>query len=79
MAGKKVKKLESQNKSCTICGETFPMTEFSYGNRDQRSYCKEDNREDHRVRNLAKKEGKDPKEAARKFREMMHQRKKGMH
>jgi hypothetical protein len=27
-------------KACSICGESFPSSEFSYGNKDNRSYCK---------------------------------------
>ena len=27
-------------KQCSICGEHFPPSEFSYGNRDDRSYCR---------------------------------------
>ena len=31
---------EPLQKSCSICGVSFPMAEFSYGNREDRSYCK---------------------------------------
>ena len=27
-------------KSCSICGKSYPVTEFSYGNRENRSYCR---------------------------------------
>jgi|JI8StandDraft_1071087.scaffolds.fasta_scaffold568927_1 hypothetical protein len=27
-------------KACSICGQVFPLNEFSYGNRENRSYCK---------------------------------------
>lgn len=27
-------------KSCSICGRSFPLGEFSYGGRDRRSYCR---------------------------------------
>jgi hypothetical protein len=27
-------------KPCSICGRQFPASEFSYGNRDNRSYCR---------------------------------------
>jgi len=33
-------------KRCSICGETYPIAEFSYGNRDNRSYCRVCNREE---------------------------------
>jgi len=28
-------------KACSICGKSFPLSEFSYGNREGRSYCKQ--------------------------------------
>lgn len=28
------------HKSCSICSESYPATEFSYGNKDNRSYCR---------------------------------------
>ena len=28
------------HKSCSICGKSYPRSEFSYGNREDRSYCK---------------------------------------
>ncbi|CAM3596584.1 hypothetical protein POHY109586_15440 [Polaromonas hydrogenivorans] len=31
---------ELSRKTCSICGVSFPMGEFSYGNKDNRSYCK---------------------------------------
>jgi hypothetical protein len=31
---------ESSRKACSICGKSFPLSEFSYGNREGRSYCK---------------------------------------
>ena len=27
------------SKSCSICGTTYPEANFSYGNRENRSYC----------------------------------------
>lgn len=27
-------------KACSICGKTFPISEFSYGKKDNRSYCR---------------------------------------
>jgi len=51
-------------KTCSICGKWFNNSEFSYGNRDNRSYCKQCNKEE----KLAYKGGK---EAARQYREIM--------
>lgn len=31
---------------CSICGNRFPASEFSYGRRDDRSYCRKCNREE---------------------------------
>ena len=31
---------EISRKACSICGKSLPLTEFSYGNRECRSYCK---------------------------------------
>ena len=31
---------DSGFKVCSICGTSFPLDEFTYGNRDNRSYCK---------------------------------------
>jgi hypothetical protein len=31
---------DSSNKACSICGVTYHASEFSYGNRTNRSYCK---------------------------------------
>jgi len=30
----------TRRKSCSVCGVTFPIEEFTYGNRENRSYCK---------------------------------------
>jgi hypothetical protein len=30
---------EPSRKACSICGKSFPLSEFSYGNREGRSYC----------------------------------------
>ena len=27
-------------KSCAICGKTFPLAEFTYGNKENNSYCR---------------------------------------
>ena len=32
--------MSETQKSCSICGKSFPRTEFSYGNREDRSYCR---------------------------------------
>jgi hypothetical protein len=53
------------DKPCAICGVTYPMTEFSYGNRDNRSYC----RSCDRAEKAAYRKG--GTEAARKYREEM--------
>ena len=31
---------DQSEKSCSICGVSFPLYEFSYGNKDNRSYCR---------------------------------------
>lgn len=33
-------------KACSICGREYPHSEFTYGNRENRSYCKQCNREE---------------------------------
>jgi hypothetical protein len=30
---------DTSQKACSICGKTYPAQEFSYGNKDNRSYC----------------------------------------
>jgi hypothetical protein len=30
---------DTSQKACSICGKTYPTQEFSYGNKDNRSYC----------------------------------------
>ena len=52
-------------KSCSICGASFPLKEFSYGNRDNRSYCQRCSKAE---RAAYVKGGR---EAARAFREAM--------
>ena len=32
--------LHAPQKACSICGVSYALTEFSYGNRDGRSYCR---------------------------------------
>lgn len=55
----------SCRKSCSICGVSFPLAEFSYGNREGRSYCKSCNKAE------KKAYAQGGVEAARKFREEM--------
>ena len=31
---------DSSQKACSICGTSYPTAEFSYGNKDNRSYCR---------------------------------------
>lgn len=56
------------NKNCSICDGSFPNEHFHYGGKE-RSYCRTCDRDDKRIRYLAIKEGRDPNEAARAFRE----------
>jgi hypothetical protein len=58
-------------RACSICGKTFPAAEFSYGNKENRSYC--------RACDKAEKSAYSAggKEAARQFRE--EQRAKWQH
>jgi len=30
----------TRRKACSVCGVIFPIEEFTYGNRENRSYCK---------------------------------------
>lgn len=39
-------KSSADNKLCSICGKRFPAAEFSYGRRDNRSYCQKCNKEE---------------------------------
>jgi len=50
-------------KSCSVCGVSFPIEEFTYGNRENRSYCKPCNRA------ISQAEAKGGTEAARAYRE----------
>ena len=56
--------MPAAKKSCSICGKSFPVAEFSYGNRDDRSYC----RGCDKAEKAAYATG--GKEAARQFREV---------
>lgn len=57
-------------KSCAICRFDFPIEHFHYYGR-KNAYCPTCNREDHRVRNEARKQGKDPIEAVRAWRDSL--------
>jgi hypothetical protein len=72
MAGVSQKNVTILNngKACSICGERYPSTEFEYGNREGRSYCKQCNKEERAAYSLG---GAD---AARKYREDMRSRSK---
>jgi len=45
-----MKRTMSENSSidrqCSICGLIFPVAEFAYGRRDNRSYCRKCDREE---------------------------------
>ena len=55
-------------KTCSICGKSLPMESFSYGNRENRSYCRSCNQQDRAAYS------KGGSEAARAFREEMRSR-----
>lgn len=57
------------NRTCSMCDGIFPSEHFHYGRRPNRSYCQVCNRGDKRARNEALKEGRDPIEAARAYKE----------
>ena len=50
-------------KACSICGKSYLVAEFSYGNRDNRSYCRACNKAEIAAYSAG------GKEAARRFRE----------
>jgi ribosomal protein S27AE len=58
----------TSHKACSICGKSYLLAEFSYGNREMRSYC----------RSCSKLEkaayAKGGTEAARQFRESQRAR-----
>jgi len=54
---------EEGGKSCSICGDWFPASEFHYGGKTKQSYCRTCNRE------VSAAYAKGGKEAARAFRE----------
>lgn len=61
---------ESSRKTCSICGVSYPAIQFSYGNRDGRSYCKSCDKGE----KAAYAQG--GTEAARKFREETRSKRK---
>ena len=56
---------EQTEKLCSICGKLFDIAEFDYGNRTNRSYCRECNRTEKAAYAAGGKEG------AAKFRDEM--------
>jgi hypothetical protein len=42
----KQQKSSTDYKQCSICGKRFPVAEFAYGRRDNRSYCQKCNKEE---------------------------------
>ena len=60
--------MNNSQKSCSICGKSFPMNEFSYGNRENRSYCSSCDKAEKAAYSAG------GKEAARSFREEMRRR-----
>ena len=53
----------SSDKVCSICGVSYPASEFTYGNRDNRSYCRACDKAEKAVY------AKGGAEAARQFRD----------
>jgi hypothetical protein len=33
--------ISESHKTCIVCGKSFPMSEFDYGNRANNSYCRQ--------------------------------------
>jgi hypothetical protein len=66
-----VEETAMDQKACSICGKSFPAAEFSYGNKEGRSYC----RACDKAEKAAYSAG--GKEAARQFRD--EQRAKWQH
>lgn len=57
---------ESTNgKTCSICGSWYPQSQFEYGNRPDRSYCRKCNAEERAAY------ARGGAEAARQYREQM--------
>lgn len=46
-----------KTKQCSICGNEKALKNFEYGNRENRSYCKDCNNAEMRIRNRDGKEG----------------------
>lgn len=38
--------LPPEQKGCSICGKTFPIEQFNYGKRENRSYCQSCNKQE---------------------------------
>ena len=56
---------QPSQKSCSICGVSFPLAEFNYRSRENQSYCQSCDKLDMQARSQG------GIEAARKFREEM--------
>ncbi|HIJ80008.1 MAG: hypothetical protein OEY01_16060 [Desulfobulbaceae bacterium] len=54
---------QRNGKPCSICGIWFHSTEFNYGNRENRSYCRKCNKEEKAAYNVG------GTASARKYRE----------
>lgn len=50
-------------KACSICGKEYSYSEFTYGNRENRSYCRQCDREEKAAYRIG------GTEAARKYRD----------
>jgi hypothetical protein len=57
-----------ERKSCSICGKTYPSEHFTYGNRENRSYCQSCNRQERAAYSRG------GTEAARAFRDEMRRK-----
>lgn len=58
-----INQINKSGKLCSVCGNWFPSDEFSYGNRENRSYCRTCNKEAQNAYGVG------GTEAARKYRE----------
>jgi hypothetical protein len=59
---------QSERKTCSICGKSFSLEHFNYGNRPNRSHCQSCNQLEQATRSQG------GTEAARAFREEMRQK-----
>jgi ribosomal protein S27AE len=55
----------SSRKACSMCGKSFALAEFAYGNRENRSYCRQCDRAEKQAYSKGGVEG------ARAYREAM--------